>query len=75
MPIDLIPDFIAILGYADAAIIVTMTLRSVARRTGTDELRRHWPGTENGLAALCRLTGLVASTAKPLQGARCSEPG
>jgi uncharacterized membrane protein YkvA (DUF1232 family) len=38
MPIDLIPDFIPILGYADDAIIVTMTLRSVARRTGTDVL-------------------------------------
>jgi len=58
IPIDLIPDFIPVLGYADDAIIVTMTLRSVARRTGTDELRRHWPGTEDGFTALCRLTGL-----------------
>ncbi|WP_091413577.1 YkvA family protein [Friedmanniella luteola] len=58
MPIDLIPDFIPVLGYADDAIIVTMTLRSVARRTGVGELHRHWPGTEDGFHALCRLVGL-----------------
>ena len=32
LPIDLIPDFIPVLGYADDAIIVTAVLRSVARR-------------------------------------------
>jgi len=58
MPIDLIPDFIPVLGYADDAIIVTIALRSVAQRTGINELRRHWPGTEDGFAALCRLTGV-----------------
>ncbi len=57
-PIDLIPDFIPVLGYADDAIIVTVTLRSVARRTGVEEMRRHWPGTEDGFHALCRLVGL-----------------
>jgi uncharacterized membrane protein YkvA (DUF1232 family) len=57
-PIDLIPDFIPVLGYADDAIIVTIALRKVARRTGIDELRRHWPGTEDGFAAVCRLTGV-----------------
>jgi len=36
MPIDLIPDFIPVLGYADDAIIVTATLRSVVRRAGLD---------------------------------------
>jgi uncharacterized membrane protein YkvA (DUF1232 family) len=58
VPIDIIPDFIPVLGYADDAIIVTVTLRSVARRTGIDQLRAHWPGTEDGFAALCRVTGL-----------------
>ncbi|MGI8334630.1 YkvA family protein [Actinomadura scrupuli] len=57
-PIDLVPDFIPILGYADDAIIVTAVLRSVVRRAGIDAVQRHWPGTEDGFTALCRLTGL-----------------
>jgi uncharacterized membrane protein YkvA (DUF1232 family) len=61
LPIDLIPDFIPVLGYADDAIIVSAVLRSVARRTGRDALRAYWPGSEDGFAALCRLTGLPTS--------------
>ncbi|WP_308201392.1 YkvA family protein [Sphaerisporangium perillae] len=58
LPIDLIPDFIPILGYADDAIIVTFVLRSVVRRAGLDTIRRNWPGSDDGFTALCRLTGL-----------------
>ncbi|GAB3808673.1 YkvA family protein [Micromonospora zhanjiangensis] len=58
IPIDLIPDFIPVIGYADDAIIVAAVLRSVVRRAGIDAVRRHWPGTEDGFAALCRLTGI-----------------
>ena len=43
VPIDLIPDFIPVLGYADDAIIVTAVLRSVVRRVGIDEVRRPGP--------------------------------
>jgi uncharacterized membrane protein YkvA (DUF1232 family) len=57
-PIDLIPDFIPILGYADDAIIVTAVLRSVVRRAGLDAVRKQWPGTDEGFAAVTRLTGL-----------------
>lgn len=58
MPIDVIPDFIPVLGYADDAIIVTAVLRGVVRRAGLDKVRAHWPGTDDGFAALARLTGL-----------------
>src|SRR6185436_17085204 len=52
VPVDIIPDFIPIIGYADDAIIVCLVLRSVVRRAGADAVRRNWPGTEDGLAAL-----------------------
>ena len=54
LPIDLIPDFIPVIGYADDAIIVCAVLRSTVRRAGIEALRRHWPGTEDGFAALRR---------------------
>jgi uncharacterized membrane protein YkvA (DUF1232 family) len=57
-PIDLVPDFLPVIGYADDAIIVAIVLRSVVRRAGPDALDRHWPGTTAGLATLRRLAGL-----------------
>jgi uncharacterized membrane protein YkvA (DUF1232 family) len=62
VPIDLIPDFIPVLGYADDAIIVTAVLRGVVRRAGIDAVRAHWPGSDDGFAAVTRLTGLHRST-------------
>jgi uncharacterized membrane protein YkvA (DUF1232 family) len=58
MPIDLIPDFLPVIGYADDAIIVAAVLRSVVRCAGPDAVRRHWPRTADGLAALCRAAKL-----------------
>jgi uncharacterized membrane protein YkvA (DUF1232 family) len=55
IPIDLIPDFIPVLGYADDAIIVVLVLRSVCRRVSPDELRAAWPGTDDGFVAVLRL--------------------
>ncbi|WP_037321066.1 YkvA family protein [Amycolatopsis orientalis] len=58
LPLDVIPDFIPVLGYADDAIIVTAVLRGVVRRAGLDAVRAHWPGTDDGFAVVVRLTGL-----------------
>jgi uncharacterized membrane protein YkvA (DUF1232 family) len=58
LPIDLIPDFVPVLGYADDAIVVALVLRSVSRRAGPDVLAAHWPGTPEGLAAVQRMCGL-----------------
>ena len=55
IPIDLIPDFVPLLGYVDDAIVVVLVLRSVCRRVSIEELRNAWPGTDDGFAALLRL--------------------
>lgn len=47
--IDLIPDLIAVVGYADGAIIVTAVLRSDVRLAGIDAVRRPW---QDGLSAV-----------------------
>jgi uncharacterized membrane protein YkvA (DUF1232 family) len=58
MPIDLVPDFVPVIGYADDAVVVAIALRSVTRRAGPEALDRHWPGTPEGLAAIRRLAGI-----------------
>lgn len=65
LPLDLVPDFIPVLGYADDAIIVVVVLRSVIRRAGLPAVRRHWPGTDDGFTALTRLTGLDGHEENP----------
>ncbi len=48
LPVDLIPDFVPVIGYADDAIIVAWVLRSATRRAGPDALARHSPAHRRG---------------------------
>ena len=57
MPIDLVPDFIPVLGYADDVVVVAIVLRSVVRAAGPEALDRHWPGTPEGLRLVRMLCG------------------
>ncbi len=65
LPIDLVPDFIPVLGYADDAVIVVIALRSVVRHAGPEALARHWPGTPSGLETILRLAGLPSGPPPP----------
>lgn len=58
MPIDLVPDFIPVLGYADDAIVVAIALRRVVRSAGAGAVDRHWRGSAAGLAVVHRLAGI-----------------
>ena len=39
MPIDLVPDFVPVVGYADDAVVVVWALRSVVRAAGSGRTR------------------------------------
>ena len=57
MPIDIVPDFIQVVGYADDAVVLALGLRSMTRRAGADVFERHWPGSADGLVAIRWLAG------------------
>jgi uncharacterized membrane protein YkvA (DUF1232 family) len=61
-PIDLVPDFIPVIGYADDAVIVALVLRSVIKRAGEDAVRRHWPGSPAGLDVILQAARPVRRT-------------
>ncbi|MEX1007358.1 MAG: YkvA family protein [Acidimicrobiia bacterium] len=61
-PIDLVPDFLPVIGYADDVIITLVVVRSVVRRAGPSALDRHWPGTDAGLASLLKLARIDPRT-------------
>ena len=58
VPIDLVPDFLPVIGYADDAIVVAVALRRVVRAAGRDAVERHWRGDAAGLDVVRRLAGL-----------------
>lgn len=57
LPIDLVPDFLPIIGNADDAIVIAIALRAVVRCAGIQALDVHWPGTPAGLEVIARLAG------------------
>jgi uncharacterized membrane protein YkvA (DUF1232 family) len=66
LPLDLVPDFVPVIGYADDALVVALALRSVVRAAGAEPLARNWPGTAAGLAAVERLAGITRAAAGPV---------
>ncbi|SDI89236.1 Uncharacterized membrane protein YkvA, DUF1232 family [Arthrobacter subterraneus] len=62
LPIDVVPDFFPVIGYADDVIVVAVVLRSVLRRTGPDALAKHWPGSTEGLQLVMKLAGTGTGT-------------
>jgi uncharacterized membrane protein YkvA (DUF1232 family) len=55
IPIDLVPDFIPVVGQLDDVIIAALALRYALRSGGPDLLTQHWPGPDRSLRAVMRL--------------------
>jgi uncharacterized membrane protein YkvA (DUF1232 family) len=56
-PIDLIPEFIPVVGPLDDAIVALLILRHVLRSVGREVLAEHWPGDSAVLDRMVRMTG------------------
>jgi uncharacterized membrane protein YkvA (DUF1232 family) len=62
-PINLIPDFIPVIGFADNVVVLAWALRSTVRHAGPDAVQRHWKGSPASLAALYRVLRLPGTSA------------
>jgi uncharacterized membrane protein YkvA (DUF1232 family) len=56
-PIDLIPEFIPVLGPLDDVVVAIVAMRYVRRRVGVESLRDRWSGTDDGFSLLLRVLG------------------
>jgi uncharacterized membrane protein YkvA (DUF1232 family) len=56
-PIDLIPEFIPVLGPLDDVVVAIVAMRYVRRRVGVESLRNQWSGTDDGFTLLLRVIG------------------
>ena len=56
-PIDLIPEFIPVLGPLDDVVVDVVAMRYVLRRVGLEDLQQRWSGTPEGFALLLRIIG------------------
>ena len=56
MPIDLVPDFIPVVGQLDDAIFVAAAVAYVARTAGRNVVEEMWPGSDRGLRIVLAIT-------------------
>ena len=51
-PVQLIPNFIPVLGYSDDLVVFSLALRYACRRAGADAVRSAWPGDSDAFERL-----------------------
>jgi uncharacterized membrane protein YkvA (DUF1232 family) len=54
-PIDLVPEFIPVLGPVDDAVVAALALRYVVKRAGAEVVAEHWRGHPATLDRMLRL--------------------
>ena len=55
LPLDLVPDFLPVVGQLDDAIVAALAIRYVLRSGGPGLLQEFWPGPDVSLNAVLRL--------------------
>jgi uncharacterized membrane protein YkvA (DUF1232 family) len=53
-PIDLLPEFLPVIGPLDDAVVAALVLRYLVRRAGVEVVRRHWRGEPATLEIMLR---------------------
>lgn len=67
-PINLIPDFVPVIGFADNVVVLAWALRATLRVSGEDAVARHWKGSPESLAILYRALCLSPRRCLPVDG-------
>ena len=59
-PVDLVPDFIPLLGYLDDVLLVAIVLDGLINHVDRAVLLEHWPGDAQSLDRMCRIARRVS---------------
>ena len=67
-PIDVVPDFIPVLGKTDDILLMALALRHVIEEVGVAVVREHWDGPDQVLTVMIDLISAIADTVpRPLR--------
>ena len=60
-PLDLIPDFVPLLGYLDDVLVAALVVDGVVNWVDRGLLLKYWPGTPDSLERIARAARLLAA--------------
>ena len=63
LPIDIVPDFVPVLGQIDDVVVVALGLRRLAEVAGPELLNEHWDGDQPVLESVQAVVEAVAAVA------------
>jgi uncharacterized membrane protein YkvA (DUF1232 family) len=64
-PIDLLPEFLPVVGPLDDAVVAALVLRYLVRRSGPDLVRAHWRGDPATVETILRFAGAPNISGRP----------